>query len=1090
MLFGGGGGVGPWLALGVLLTVLLPALVQAADTTSAIRGKIVGSNGAVVANATVVIRNERTAVERTYSSNDSGNFYAARLPVGGPYKITVNGTRTVTVERIALGDTYNITIDMQAGAIEEVIVYGESSGLSDVAAGPSANFSSYDLETSVAFDRDIIEVYTIDPRISLDQDGFQVNCAGKHPRFNSVTLDGVSQNDRFGLNSNGYSTATGMPFPFDAIKQVSVELAPFDVTYGGFSACNINSVTKTGSNDWEAGVFHEYTSDRFRGETIDGLADVTTPGYSEKKTGFHVGGPIIQDTLFFFGAYEKADEPRFIGQGYNGSGVGIERPWLSEADFNRIVNIAQTTYDYDPGGAPSDGVQENEKYMFRLDWNINEDHSAAIIYNYFDGFQDRASDGDSNEFEFSNHFYVKGSESETLTLKLSSQWTDALSSEVFWSSNEMNDLQQTRGPKDFGDFQISVNGRNNVYLGADDSRQANKLSTQSDYFRVVTNYLLGNHIITAGYEQEALEISNIFVQHSRGGEYDFFDNSVGASDFCNGLDAQGRLDTIGAGDEDAECGLSGIDKFELGQPDRIYYGSGGVTNVATDAAANFTNTLHSFFIQDEWYIPNYDLTMTFGLRYDRFSSDDSPKYNVVVSDLLNVRNDHNIDGVGILMPRIGFNWEARDGLVVRGGLGLYSGGNPTVWLSNAWSNDGITNVQRSLRSPDGSILDGTIPLQGTAGPGRATPQALFDFVANATPENGSTRRVVLLDPDYEQPSEWKFALGATYMLPYEIQMDLDWLHGKGQHSAIYRDLSQEVVGRTILDQPSYGYVNGSDNLMLTNASENIKSDTYSASFRKYFDFGLDVMLGYAYTEATDVNQMPSSTAGSNFANVATLDINDLGVGNSNWVTPHRFTLKASYAHDFFVGLTTRITIYGFASEGQPQSFIMRQQTCNSRNPCPDRRLLEGGGTRRHLLYVPTGATDPNVIFESGFDQNAFFAWANREDLGAGFVDRNETNAKWSYRLDFRFDQEIPSFVSDAVKGKVFVKIFNLTNLLNDDWGQAYDTEFFPRQVVTNTGGNDADTGQYIYSRFSDVNLNDLDDNRSLWEARFGIEFSF
>lgn len=1062
-----------WLKLLMMALVLVPGLAQA-ETTSAIRGTVVGSDGQPVSSASVVVRDERTGQERQYATSESGSFYAARLNVGGPFKITVDGKRTVTIDRIALGDAYRITINMQVAQMEEIITYGDASALANVATGPSATFSSADLDNAVAFDKDIMQVISIDPRISLDQDGFSVNCAGKHPRFNSVTLDGISQNDRFGLNNNGYSTATGMPFPYDAIAQVSVELAPFDVTYGGFSACNINAVTKTGTNEWEAKLNYEFTNDNLRGTSIDGEPDVTTPGYDEKKYSVSVGGPLIQDKLFIFASYEKSDEPRFIGQGYSGSGIGTERPWLSKSDFDLISSVANNTYNYDPGGAPSDGTQENEKYMFRADWNLSDQHTASVIYNHFEGTQDRASDGDSREFEFSNHFYLKGSESETLTFKLNSQWTDEFSTEFFYSNNTMDDLQETRGPKDFGDFQISVNGSDNVvYLGADDSRQANALSTESDYFRAVGNYLWGDHVITAGFEQEELSIFNIFVQHSRGGEYDFFDDSSNNSAACATLDSQGRAD-------DATCGTSGIDKFVLGTPSRIYYGSAGGSNVATDAAATFTNTQKSFFIQDEWYLADQDLTLTFGVRYDQFETGDSPKYNAAVSALYRIDNNANIDGVDIVMPRFGFSWEASSDLSVRGGFGLYSGGNPTVWLSNAFSNDGITNAQFQLRnfSGSGSVLDGTIPLNGTAGPGRAVPQELFDDVAATSDANASTRRVVFLDPDYKQPSEWKFALGATYRLPwYEIQMDVDYLHSKTEDAAVYVDLSQEIVGTTILGQPMYGYTSGEDNLMLTNSGGSSTADTVSVVFNKNFDMGLDLMVGYAYTQAEDINPMTSSTAGSNFGGVVTNDINNPSVGDSNYVVPHRFTLRVTYARDFFDGLTTRFTVYGYASEGQPQSFVMGGSDD-----------LEGSGFfGRHPVYIPTGASDANVVFGSDFDQAAFFAFADKHGLKGGkFTSRNDQNADWSTRLDFRFDQELPTFV-DGVKGKLFVKVFNLGNLISDKWGKSTDAEFFPQQIVdVSIDGQ----GRYLYEGFSDRSINDVREEQSLWEARFGIEFSF
>jgi outer membrane receptor for ferrienterochelin and colicin len=456
-----------------------------------------------------------------------------------------------------------------------------------------------------------------------------------------------------------------MPFPYDAIEQIAVELAPFDVTYGGFSACNINSVTKSGTNEWEGKVFYEYSDNNFRGDTIaNDDRDFSRESYDKNNYGFNVGGPIIKDKLFFFAAYENREDPRFLKRGYAGSGNGEERDWLSQADYERIESIAQNIYDYEPGGQPGDGSQESEKYMLRLDWDVNDQHRASFIYNYFDGYQARDSDGDDDEFEFANHFYTKGAESETFTLKLTSQWTDALSTEIFYSTSEMNDSQVTVGDPEFADMQISVGGRDGVvYLGADDSRQSNKLDTQSDYFKLSANYFVGNHIITAGYDREDLEIFNLFVQHSRGGEYDFFDDSDGNDPSCALLTPQERMDNVNG------CEPSGIDRFELGRPSRIYYGSGGGTNDPNDAAANFTNSLNALYIQDEIFFDRYDLTIVAGLRYEFFTSSDRPRFNQTFTDANGgLRNDANIDGLDLLMPRLGLTWGVRDDLTLRGGL--------------------------------------------------------------------------------------------------------------------------------------------------------------------------------------------------------------------------------------------------------------------------------------------------------------------------------------------------------------------------------------------------------------------------------------
>jgi len=1083
-------------AAAMLFTV--PVAGNAQDTTSAIRGRILDTTGAPVGGASVVVQDTRSAVERSFTTNSSGVFLATRLLPGGPYKVTVENTKVVDIASIGVGDTYNLTVNLQSEAeIEEIVTIGVAAEFVDTAAGPAATFNIDDIERSVAFNRDISDVYGIDPRMMVDndEDGFGVNCAGKHPRFNNVTLDGVSQTDRFGLNENGYATAVGQPFPFDSVETIAVELAPFDVNYGGFSACNINAVTKSGTNDYEFKGFYEYSNQDLRGDKIGELPDnFSTPDYNKQYWGFSAGGPIIEDKFFFYGAYARSETPRFLAKGYAGSGNGDERPWLSQQEYDQINDIASTIYGYDTGGEPGDGTQEEEKYLVRLDWNITDRQSMAFIYSYFDGFQLRDSDGDSNEFEFANHYYTKGAELEQFTIKLTSQWNDAFSTEIFYNTSEMNDSQVTVGPKDFGDMQISIGGRTGtVYLGADDSRQANKLSTDSNYLKLSGQYLAGDHVISAGYDREEIEIFNIFVQHSNGGEYDYFDDSAGDDPNCASLTAQQRFEGTTVPDSDGNpdnntCNMSGIDRWELGRPSRIYYGSGGGTNDPNEAAANFTNVLNALYIQDEIFIDHLDLTLTAGLRYEWFTSDDRPVYNQTFTDANGFANDANIDGVDLLLPRFGFNWEAKDNLTVRGGFGMFGGGNPNVWISNAWSNDGLTNAQFTLSNFSGAntVLPGqpdSFVLSGGGQPGYDVPQSLVDDVLAVTPSDANDSNLALIDPNYKQPYDWKIALGATWDLDWQdVTLELDYMHSQSEDPAYYVDVSQEIVGYTSAGSPIYDYVTGSDNYMLTNSTETPTSDVFSIIAKKDFDNGISLMFGYAYTRAEDVSPMTSSTAGSNFDNTSLLDINFPPSASSNYVVPNRFTMVFDYDGQIFGDTLTRFTVFGYVWEGQPQSWGM-----TGSGSCPDTiecTGLEGDGFfGRHLLYVPNGANDPNVVYDPGFDQEAFFSWINSNGLAPGFQERNAQNASWSSRFDIRLSQEIPMPV--GLVGRLYLKIFNIGNLLNDDWGTINDAVFFTPEIVE--AAVIESTGQFYYDAFNDNPMEEIIVNSSLWEARIGFD---
>ena len=264
------------------------------------------------------------------------------------------------------------------------------------------------MQDATAANRDLKIVVRIDPRIYINEtNAGDIQCGGANPRFNSLTVDGVRMNDNFGLNSSGYPTER-MPFSYDAIEQVAVEFAPFDVQYGGFTACNINAVTKSGDNEMFGGVFFDYTNDSLQGSKLEGDS-INVGAFNEKRYGFNVGGAILEDKLFFFTSYEKLEGSDTFDRGPEGTGVASPVLGVSAADAERIRQIAINNYNYDPGTFPASLPVEDEKFLAKLDWYINDAHRASFTYNYNDGFSIAESDGDADELEFSNHFYERGS---------------------------------------------------------------------------------------------------------------------------------------------------------------------------------------------------------------------------------------------------------------------------------------------------------------------------------------------------------------------------------------------------------------------------------------------------------------------------------------------------------------------------------------------------------------------------------------------------------------------------------------------------------------------------------------------------------
>ena len=220
--------------------------------------------------------------------------------------------------------------------------------------------------------------------------------------------------------------------------------------------------------------------------------------------------------------------------------------------------------------------------------------------------------------------------------------------------------------------------------------------------------------------------------------------------------------------------------------------------------------------------------------------------------------------------------------------------------------------------------------------------------------------------------------------------------------------------------------------------------------------------------------MTSSVAFSNYTNLALLDVNNPRPGTSNYVVPHRFSLRASLGKEFFEGHETRFTLFAYHQEGQPGSFVM------------DSDELEGGSRNgRHRLYVPTGPSDPNVVFADSFPVQAFFDWVGRVGLGPGFAPRNSTQALWSTRVDIGVHQDFPIF--GKLGGRFYLRMYNLLNFIDDDWGKVYDANFSPQEVV----GIDVNAaGQYVFQSFDERDITDLLEQRSLWTTRFGVELRF
>jgi outer membrane receptor for ferrienterochelin and colicin len=1036
------------IALGVA------GLAAAQVTTSSIRGQVTDSNGAAVSGATVTILHVPTGTVAVSTTGPTGTFAAQNLRVGGPYSVTVTGQGFVPSRAddiyANLGDATSLSLVVDVAAegddtarMETVVITGSAVSAAQVATGPSSTYNLSTLENAPAMNRDIKDIVRLDPRVYVDEAfNDSINCAGANPRYNSLTVDGVRLNDNFGLNSNGYPTER-IPFSYDAIEQVSVELAPFDVNYGSFTACNINAVTKSGTNEFHGGLFYDYTDDSLTGDKTDGI-DRDLGSFEEKRYGININGPIIKDRLFFSMAYEKFEGANIFGQ--TPADVG-----LSDALYQSVIDTAVNQYGYIAGGLPTSLPVEDEKFFAKLDWNINSNHRAEVTYTYNDGGNFSPSDSGSDRIPDGNHYYERGAKLENYTGGLFSNWTENFNTELRVSYLKLDNRQApVAGLENFGEVQIRVprdlsSGTSTIYLGADDSRHANVLSYDLWNYKAAANYQMGAHLFTAGVEREEFSVFNLFIQEVQG-EWRF----SSPTDFANG----------------------DFNYFE--------YSNAVGSNDQNDGAASFGYEITTAYLQDEWAVTDR-LDITAGVRYDYYTTSDAPAANASFLGDYGFSNDATLDGVDLIQPRFGFNYEVSDQMQVHGGVGLFSGGNPNVWLSNNYSNDGVTLADYIVRG--GNLADFTYP--GSGQPFIEVPQEGIDFIAGAS----GVGSVNALDPDFKIPSEWKFSLGTVFdvdtnvpVLGNGLRVMADLLYSKTNEAAQVIPISYVQTGTAIDGRPVYG---GSTNdFVLTNSKDKGSAFVASVAVSQQYDNGIDWSLGYAYTDAKDINPMTSSVAFSNFSNYATSDPLNPQAATSDYEVAHRFTLQFNYEKEFFQGLASRLSVFGTANEGAPYSYTF------SRN-----NEFEGAfSSSRQLAYIPAGEGDVKISPLS--DPTALaglysFVENNKnvQDYRGGIAPRNLAADDWWTKFDIKLTQEFPG-LRQQDRSEAFITIENVGNLLNDEWGNLREHGFPGNAELYSISGVDAQ-GRYIVSSFnSDADNDSIVVSPSLWQVHFGVKYKF
>ena len=1129
------------LTLG-LLAVLATAPAFAQSTSAGVGGLVTDGSGAPVAGAEVTITHVESGTVSSATTDASGRYTARGLRVGGPYTITVtkSGTGTDTEEGVYLDlnkiNTVNASLaGDEATTLGAVTVTGVAVGSAVFSAtkmGSGTSVNQQLIQSLPSINGNIQDYMRLDPRVAFtDRASGSISAGGQNPRFNKITIDGVSASDTFGLEGNNMPTMR-QPVSMEAIEAIDIDLSNYDVTIAGAAGANINAVTKSGTNEFHGSVYGTYRDGDWFGDYPARVAgsslDVTGLPFDEfrdeKTWGATFGGPLVKDKLFFFANYEKLKQTSI---GTAGGTLGTN-PLDAGADFDgadlaEVQRIARDVWGFEPG-ALTGGDTELEEYAVKLDWNINENHRANVRYSKLEQTRVRPEASTASVLSLSSNWYNHEKTVESYVGQLFSDWSDNFSTEFKVAYRDYSAIRvtPTTAPtiQVYFDDGVAGNGNDNpvgtsstsfsgldaIRLGTERSSMGNALLTETwNYFGAAT-WTLGDHDVKFGAEYSDSEIYNFFLQDAWG-NYSFYVPLVnGQSDFS-------RLVAGRYFDYDLQT---------------------NPTNPAS-IAAQYDNKNLGLFLQDTWYATS-NLTLTFGVRADRPEASPNPPFNECFAAApgtanaacgagytggFGIDNSRTYSDSFIIQPRFGFNYtfDSERSMQLRGGIGLFQGDAPQVWVGNAYSSTGM-----NYTSFQNLVCVDTAPANGLCDNG---VQFTADGLNPSIPASGSgVRNVNAISDDFELPSVWKANLAFDHELPwYGIVASAELLLTDVKNGLFYRTLNvgpgyTDPYGRTLYWNPAsprpFGNTaagatptNGArfgrnayfgDVFLLENTNKG-KSQQFTVSLNKPFSAGSDWSwsLGYTYTNAEEVAALTSSTAGSGFGSQLGFNINEPVSSTARYEIKNRFSGSLDWSHAFFGDYDTQVGLFYEGRSGRPYSYIYNGDANGDNRTFND------------LFYVPAGPGDVKFgsISNTGvFTANpameaAFWSWMDShpelQRYRGQVAPENGFTAGWVNTFDLRISQELPGFF-DGHKSKIWFDIQNIGNLINKDWGHVIDYGFNANNPVATLVG--VHQGQYVYgyrsgTEFGQATALGLPTNAdgqtngiSQWSLQVGFKYEF
>ncbi len=1044
----------------LLMMLFFTTLSYAQVTTSAISGKIVDVQKQALPGATVVAIHLPSGTYYSGVSNVDGYYAIMGMKPGGPYRIE---TRYIGYEKsdlvginLPLGETfiYNPVMNESSIALNELVVVA-APGFNTQRTGASANISSQQLQLMPSISRSVSDFTRLVPQAASSNGG--TSFSGTNNRYNSFQVDGVVNNDVFGLAGTGTNGGQAgiQPISLDAIEQIQVVIAPYDVRQSGFTGGGINAITKSGSNDFKGSAYFYGNNQDFVGTTAG--KNVENRKKLDKQTdmqfGVSLGGALIKNKLFFFVNGEITDKS--YPTSYNvGEGSNVTK---EEADqvMNHLMSISG---GYNGGGyGPMDVTTKSYKILERIDWNINDNNKFTLRHSYVSGKQLNYSLS-ANGLRFNDNGYYMNSKTHTFAAELNTKLNNTMNNELRVGYTRVRDNRDF-GSTPFPYVKVKLDNLRYIEMGTERYSTANRLD--QDIVTLTDNFNLsfGSHQLTFGTHNELFMLENLFIRENFGS---YVYSSL--ADFLS----------IGSAKE--------------AKPEEYNYSFSNETITGSkNWAPSFGAMQLGLYAQDKWNLTD-NFNFTYGLRVDMPLYLDKPSINEKfnASEIAKSRDlatNKMPSSTPLFSPRVGFRWDINrdNSFLVRGGAGIFTGRIPFVWISNSFGNTGVEYIRTRLQTADLKNINF-----------KFSPDPYNQPLGKAM----TSTEVDVVSKDFKYPQSFRVNLAVEKMLPFDIRGTLEGIYTKKMNDIYYQNINIEESGKMLNNfkdkRPLYGPSISADYtsvILLSNTNEGY-SYNVTGKLEKSFDFGLDLMAAYTYGVSKGVNDGTSSQAYSNWSyNENWRGSNNPEVSYTDFDQPHRIIASASYKVAYGKNLATSIALFYSGNSGSRYSL------------CYNGDLNKDGVKGNDLIYVPTNSEIDAMIIKpltnlpADKQRNDLKAYINSEESGlknlqGKYAERNGLITPFEHHFDLRIMQDFYLMVGGRKHTlQVNLDVLNIGNLFNRAWGTVNSPGYSYTPIKVESIASNG-TPTFSFTKPASNALYNQSDYNSRWRAQLGVRYIF